>query len=101
MPQAKGKLNKRLEKQQISDKLTKQTIILEVVNTKNDKYNQFIPFELINDRVGIADNIQIGSEITVDYDLRGREYNGKYYVNLNAWKVESLANNYHNESVPF
>ena len=35
MPQAKGKLNKRLEKQQISDKLTKQTIILEVVNTKN------------------------------------------------------------------
>jgi len=24
----------------------------------------------------------------VKFDLRGREYNGQYYVDLNAWRIE-------------
>jgi hypothetical protein len=26
--------------------------------------------------------------VKVSFDIRGNEYNGKYYVNLNAWKLE-------------
>jgi single-strand DNA-binding protein len=29
-----------------------------------------------------------GDEITVKFDVRGREYNGNYYVDLNAWRIE-------------
>ncbi|MDA0569271.1 MAG: DUF3127 domain-containing protein, partial [Bacteroidetes bacterium] len=27
-------------------------------------------------------------ELTVKFDVRGREYNGNYYVDLNAWRIE-------------
>ena len=26
--------------------------------------------------------------INVKFDLRGREYNGNFYVDLNAWRIE-------------
>ena len=29
-----------------------------------------------------------GDNILVKFDLRGREYNGNYYVDLNAWRIE-------------
>ena len=29
--------------------------------------------------------------IKVHFDLRGREWNGKYFTNLNAWRIEAAA----------
>jgi len=29
-----------------------------------------------------------GDVVNVKFDLRGREYNGQYYVDLNAWRIE-------------
>jgi hypothetical protein len=29
-----------------------------------------------------------GQEVTVSFNVRGREYNGKYYNTLDAWKVQ-------------
>ena len=29
-----------------------------------------------------------GDVLNVKFDLRGREYNGQYYVDLNAWRIE-------------
>jgi hypothetical protein len=34
-------------------------------------------------------SINIGEEVEVSFDIRGNEYNGKYYNKLNAFKVES------------
>jgi len=33
--------------------------------------------------------LAIGEELELSFDLRGREYNGKYYNTLNAYKIES------------
>ena len=30
---------------------------------------------------------QEGQEVTVSFDIRGREYNGRYFNNLQAWKM--------------
>ena len=32
--------------------------------------------------------MSIGQEVTVHFNLRGNEYNGKYYVNLQAWRLD-------------
>ncbi|MDR2497912.1 MAG: DUF3127 domain-containing protein [Tannerellaceae bacterium] len=32
-------------------------------------------------------NIQQGERITVSFDIESREFNGKWYTNINAWKV--------------
>ncbi|MDA9773922.1 DUF3127 domain-containing protein [Saprospiraceae bacterium] len=62
-----------------------------VIETANDRYPQMIKFQLTQDRCSVVDNYKEGEEIKVFFDLRGREWNGKYFTNLNAWKVEAAA----------
>lgn len=33
-------------------------------------------------------NIQAGEELTVSFDINAREYNGRWYNDIRAWKVE-------------
>jgi len=33
-------------------------------------------------------NIQVGEELTVSFDINAREYNGRWYNDIRAWKVE-------------
>ena len=41
-----------------------------------DKINQF--------------NIQMGEEINVFFDINGREYNGRWYNDIRAWRVDRV-----------
>lgn len=36
----------------------------------------------------MLDSYQEGDRVKVSFDLRGREWNGKYLTNLNAWRME-------------
>lgn len=58
-----------------------------VVKT-DGQYPQFIKFQCTQDRVGIIDGQNEGDMIKVYFDLRGREWNEKFFTNLNAWRVE-------------
>ena len=33
-------------------------------------------------------NIQVGDEMTVSFDINAREYNGRWYNDIRAWKVD-------------
>lgn len=35
-----------------------------------------------------AMNIQVGQELTVHFDINAREYQGRWYNDIRAWKVE-------------
>jgi hypothetical protein len=59
-----------------------------VVTTGDGKYPQDLKFEMVKDKCAILDNYKEGSEVKVSFDIRGNEYNGKYYVNLSCWKLE-------------
>jgi hypothetical protein len=60
-----------------------------VVEEDAEKYPQVIKLELLKDKVSELDGLQVGDSVTVKFNIRGNEYNGKYYVNLVAWKIES------------
>lgn len=60
-----------------------------VIETEGEHKNQ-IPFELWKDRVSLVSDANIGQTITVHFDPRGREYNGKWFCSLNCWKIEGL-----------
>lgn len=62
-----------------------------VVTTKDDKYPQEIVFETVKDKTALLDSLSEGDEVTVNFDIRGREWKGKYFVNLSAWKITSGA----------
>ena len=61
---------------------------VEFVITTNDKYPQDVKFEIVQDKVDdfIKYN-KVGTDVDVSFNVRGNEYQGKYYVSLSAWKV--------------
>jgi hypothetical protein len=61
-----------------------------VVIVEDGKYPQEINLEFVQDKVALLDNLQPGQEVTVSFDIRGREYNGRYFNNLQGWKVVTL-----------
>lgn len=63
-----------------------------VVTTADSKYPQDIKFEVVKDKCSILDDYKEGQDVAVNFDIRGNEYNGKYYVNLSCWKLSASGN---------
>ncbi|MEL7043395.1 MAG: DUF3127 domain-containing protein [Pseudomonadota bacterium] len=61
-----------------------------VVVVEDGRYPQEINLEFVQDKVALLDDLQPGQEVTVSFDIRGREYNGRYFNNLQGWKVDIL-----------
>lgn len=62
----------------------------EFVVTTKDKYPQDIKLELYQDDCGLIDDYIVGDDVGVLYNIKGNEYKGKYYVNLQAWKFVTV-----------
>ncbi|MES2657563.1 MAG: DUF3127 domain-containing protein [Verrucomicrobiota bacterium] len=60
-----------------------------VVTTAADKYPQDIKFDMVKDKCAILDSFKPGDDVQVNFDIRGREYNGKYFVDLSCWKLQA------------
>lgn len=63
---------------------TKRELIL---TTGEERYPQDIKLEFVKDRVNLLDRFQTGQRVKVDFDIRGGEHNGRYYVNLSAFRI--------------
>ena len=59
-----------------------------VVEVEEGKFPQSIKFECLKEKTTMIDDYSVGDSVKVFFDIRGNEYNGKYYVKLNAWKLE-------------
>lgn len=86
--EVKGKVKLVNATEEVGTKGFKKRLI--VVETE-ETYSQCIPIEFVQDKCSLLDNVQIGQDITVHINLRGSEYNGRYYVQLQGWKLESSA----------
>jgi len=60
-----------------------------VVTTAHDKYPQDLKFEVVKDKCAMLDSFACGQKVQVSFDIRGNEYNGKYFVNLSCWKLQT------------
>ena len=60
----------------------------EFVITTQEQYPQDVKLECTQDRVSMIDPLNVGDDVDVAFNVRGNEYNGRYYVNLQAWKIE-------------
>lgn len=63
----------------------------EFVVTTEEKYPQDIKLEFVKEKCADLDGFAKGQRVKAAFNLRGNEYKGRYYVNLNAWKLEALA----------
>jgi len=61
-----------------------------VVTTPDAKYPQDILFQTVNDKMDVLESLGAGQQVEVSYNVRGREFNGRYYNTLDAWKVQII-----------
>jgi single-strand DNA-binding protein len=72
------------DEQQVSEKLKKQVIVIKT----DGQYPEYIPVEFVNDKIDLLANLRTGEQTTVYFNLRGREWQSKYFLNASGWKVE-------------
>lgn len=68
----------------ISDKFSVREF---VITTLDSKYPQDILFQAVNDRMDMVTPLRKAQVVDVSFNLRGREFNGRYYNTLDVWKV--------------
>jgi single-strand DNA-binding protein len=95
--EVEGKLHKIFPTEQKSASFSAREFVLEI---PDGNYPQLVKFQAVQDRCGLLDSFQEGDMVKVSFDLRGREWQGKYFSNLNAWRVDSATgeNNQNNQN---
>lgn len=68
----------------------------EVVVTTSEQYPQHIMIEFTQDRVGLLDSYQVGQEVKVSINLRGREWQSpqgetRYFNTIQGWRIEPFS----------
>lgn len=85
-----GTLKVKFETQKVSDRFQKRDFVL--ITEANTPYPQFVSFQVTQDKCATLDQFNEGEEIRVQFNLRGREWNGpqgvKYFNTLDAWRIE-------------
>lgn len=81
------------EETQVSDKFRKREFVL-MIDHKT-QYPQTILFELQQDRVDLIDPYKVGQEVSVSFNLKGRQWTSpqgevKTFIQLVAWKIQSV-----------
>lgn len=91
----KGKLIEKSETVNVTASFKKREFVLEYA--ENPQYPEFIKFELIQDKCDQLDGFNVGQEINVAFNLKGRKWTDpqgvvKYFNSLQAWKLSAAHN---------
>ena len=83
----KGKVDKILDVQEFSSGFKKQVIVIEV----DGKFPQKIAVEFGKEKIDLLSSVAVGNEVSASVNIRGSEYNGRYFVSLAGWKIDILS----------
>jgi hypothetical protein len=61
-----------------------------VLEVPDDQFPKKICFTLFNDKTEMIRENDKSREVEVSFSLEGREYNGKWYHNVNAFKIDRI-----------
>lgn len=65
----------------------KQEFVIET----QDQYPKKVCFGMFGDRIDQYP-MTVGEDVIVNFDVESREYNGRWYTNVNAWRIEKEQN---------
>ncbi len=89
----KGKVHEVHPTHQVTESFKKRDLI--VAYAENPQFVEYISFQATQDRVSIFDNLKVGDEVQVAFNLRGRPWTNKdgvttFFNSLVAWRVTKL-----------
>ena len=92
-----GKLLKILPEQTGTGKAgpwTKQEFVIET----QDQYPRKVCFSSWNEKTGVLKKVREGDLLKVSFNAESRDYNGRWYTDLRAWRIETQASDKGNSS---
>jgi hypothetical protein len=77
----------------------------EVVVTTEEQYPQHIMVEFVQDKTDLLDSYQVGQQVKISINLRGREWTNpqgevKYFNSIQGWRIEALQQETSNGDIP-
>lgn len=65
----------------------------ELVVTTQEQYPQHILIDFINDKCSVLDSYQVGENVSISINVRGKEYTNKdgelaYFNQLQGWQIK-------------
>lgn len=86
-----GKIVEKYDTQNIKDSFRKREFVLEYA--ENPQYPEFVKFELIQSNCDQLDNLNVGDQVSVNFNLKGRKWTDpqgevKYFNSLQAWRID-------------
>lgn len=88
----KGKVIQLLPLQSGTSQAGKEWKKQEFVVETHEQYPKKICMHLFGDRVEQYP-VSEGEEVSVYFDIESREYNGRWYTNINVWKLDKVNDN--------
>ena len=87
-----GTLKVKFDTQRVSERFQKREFVL--TTEANTPYPQHVSFQVTQDKCSLLDAYNEGDELRIQFNLRGREWNGpqgvKYFNTLEAWRIEKI-----------
>lgn len=84
----KGKIDQILKPESGTSRAGKEWSKQEFVIETDEQYPRKVCFTLFGDKVSLINGLNSGQEVEVSFNLESREYNGRWFHNINAWKIE-------------
>jgi uncharacterized protein Veg len=77
----------------------------EVVVTTEEQYPQHIMVEFVQDKTDLLNTYQVGQQVKVSINLRGREWTNpqgevKYFNSIQGWRIEALQQEAATDNMP-
>ncbi len=76
---------------------TKQNFVIET----QDQFPKKVCIVCWNDKAEILKQLKPGDELKVAINIESREYNGKWYTDVKAWKVEPVSGGRNNGAADY
>ena len=96
----KGKIEQILKPESGVSRAGKEWNKQEFVIETEEQYPRKVCFTLFGDKTSLISGLSAGQEVEVSFNLESREYNGKWFHNINAWKIEKPAAKHIPETPP-
>lgn len=62
----------------------------EVVFEMPDEFSRKVCVTFFGDRVSDAASLQVGEKVNVSVNIESREYNGRWYTDVRAWRIQKV-----------
>ena len=77
----------------------------EIVVTTEEQYPQHIMVEFVQDKTDLLNNYQVGQQVKININLRGREWvnpqgETKYFNSIQGWRIEAVQSEASGDNLP-